>query len=128
MLQSGDIAPAFSLPDADMEMFDLASVVGKQNVVLYFYPRDKTPGCTRQAADFSDHEDEFARFDCIVDLGSGKIDNVTAVAADEVMPNEGQPLWLPAGNGPPILDCGRVERVMVGGDAVAGYLHYTDGC
>ena len=44
MLQSGDIAPAFSLPDADMEMFDLASVVGKQNVVLYFYPRDKTPG------------------------------------------------------------------------------------
>lgn len=66
MLQSGDIAPAFSLPDADMEMFDLASVVGKQNVVLYFYPRDKTPGCTRQAADFSDHEDEFARYDCIV--------------------------------------------------------------
>jgi peroxiredoxin Q/BCP len=66
MLQSGDIAPAFSLPDSDMEMFDLASVVGKQNVVLYFYPRDNTPGCTRQAADFSDHEDEFARYDCIV--------------------------------------------------------------
>ena len=66
MLQSGDIAPAFSLPDADMEIFDLASAAGKHNVVLYFYPRDKTPGCTRQAADFSDHEDEFARHDCIV--------------------------------------------------------------
>ncbi|MHB8785037.1 MAG: peroxiredoxin [Thauera sp.] len=66
MLQSGDIAPAFTLPDADMEIFDLASVVGKQNVVLYFYPRDNTPGCTLQAADFSDHDDEFARFDCIV--------------------------------------------------------------
>ena len=66
MLQSGDIAPAFSLPDADMEIFDLASVAGKHNVVLYFYPRDKTPGCTRQAADFSDHDDEFARYDCIV--------------------------------------------------------------
>lgn len=66
MLQSGDIAPVFSLPDADMEIFDLASVLGKQHVVLYFYPRDKTPGCTLQAADFSDHEDDFARHDCIV--------------------------------------------------------------
>lgn len=66
MLQSGDIAPAFSLPDADMEIFDLASTAGKYHVVLYFYPRDNTPGCTLQAADFSDHEDEFARYDCIV--------------------------------------------------------------
>lgn len=69
-----------------------------------------------------------ARFDCIVDLGSGKIENVGAVANDDRLPGEGQPLWLPAGNGPPILDCGRVERVMLGGDAVVGYLHYTDGC
>src|SRR5690606_40865812 len=66
MLQSGDIAPAFSLPDADMEMFDLALVVGKQNVVYYLYLRVKTPGCTRQAADFSDHEDEIVRYDLIV--------------------------------------------------------------
>jgi uncharacterized membrane protein len=69
-----------------------------------------------------------ARFDCVVDLGSGKIDDVNAVPADDVMPGEGEPLWLPAGSGPPILDCGRVERVMLGGDAVVGYLHYTDGC
>lgn len=66
MLQSGDLAPSFSLPDADMEIFDLASTHGKQHVVLYFYPRDNTPGCTLQAADFSDHEDEFARHGCIV--------------------------------------------------------------
>lgn len=66
MLQSGDLAPSFSLPDADMEIFDLASTRGKQHVVLYFYPRDNTPGCTLQAADFSDHEDEFARHGCIV--------------------------------------------------------------
>jgi len=66
MLQSGDIAPVFSLPDADMEIFDLASALGKHHVVLYFYPRDKTPGCTLQAADFSDHEDDFARHDCVV--------------------------------------------------------------
>ena len=66
MLQSGDVAPAFSLPDSDMETFDLLSVRGRQRVILYFYPRDNTPGCTLQAADFSDHEDEFARCDCII--------------------------------------------------------------
>ena len=66
MLQNGDIAPPFSLPDADMEIFDLTSVAGKHHVVLYFYPRDRKPGCTLQAADFSDHEDDFARHGCIV--------------------------------------------------------------
>ncbi|WP_418648920.1 peroxiredoxin [Thauera butanivorans] len=66
MLQSGDTAPPFSLPDADMEVFDLASLQGKHHVVLYFYPRDRTPSCTLQAADFSDHEDDFARHGCIV--------------------------------------------------------------
>lgn len=66
MLQIGDIAPAFSLPDADMETFDLAAERGRHHVVLYFYPRDNTPGCTLQAADFSDHEEDFARHDCII--------------------------------------------------------------
>lgn len=66
MLQSGDRAPLFSLPDADMEMFDLASALESGHLVLYFYPRDNTPGCTRQAADFSDHEDEFARYHCAI--------------------------------------------------------------
>ena len=66
MLQIGDSAPSFSLPDADMEAFDLAAERGRHHVVLYFYPRDNTPGCTLQAADFSDHEDDFAGHDCIV--------------------------------------------------------------
>ncbi len=66
MLQSGDIAPPFALPDADMEMFELAAERGRHHVVLYFYPRDNTPGCTLQAADFGDHEGDFARHDCIV--------------------------------------------------------------
>ena len=66
MLHSGDLAPLFSLPDADMETFDLASLRGKQHLVLYFYPRDNTPGCTLQAAEFSDRESEFAAYDCTV--------------------------------------------------------------
>jgi thioredoxin-dependent peroxiredoxin len=66
MLQSGDLAPLFSLPDADMETFDLASLRGKQHLVLYFYLRDNTPGCTMEAADFSDRDGDFGAHDCTV--------------------------------------------------------------
>ena len=66
MLRSADTAPLFSLPDGDMETFDMAQVRGNRHVVLYFYPRDNAPTCTRQAEDFSDHEDAFNRLDCIV--------------------------------------------------------------
>ncbi len=64
--QIGQAAPVFSLADADMEPVDLARFKGKKHVVLYFYPRDDTPGSTLQAIEFSDHEDEFARHDCVV--------------------------------------------------------------
>jgi peroxiredoxin Q/BCP len=49
-----------------MEMMDLSSYRGKKNVVLYFYPRDGTPGCTIQAIGFSDRENEFKRLDTVV--------------------------------------------------------------
>jgi thioredoxin-dependent peroxiredoxin len=49
-----------------MEMMDLSSYKGKKNVVLYFYPRDGTPGCTIQAIGFSDRENEFKKLDTIV--------------------------------------------------------------
>ncbi len=65
-LRVGDRAPDFILPDADMEVFDLEAMRGKRNVVLYFYPHDNTPGCIRQAIDFSDHVDDFERHDCSV--------------------------------------------------------------
>ena len=49
-----------------MEMMDLSSYRGKKNVVLYFYPKDGTPGCTIQAIDFSDRENEFTRLDTVI--------------------------------------------------------------
>lgn len=64
MLQPGQAAPTFVLPDADMESFDLASLQGKSHVVIFFYPKDGTPICTREAIEFSDHETEFNRLDC----------------------------------------------------------------
>ena len=54
MLQKGDVAPAFDLPGDDGAQHKLAAHKGKA-VVLYFYPRDDTPGCTTEACDFRDH-------------------------------------------------------------------------
>ena len=49
-----------------MQTVDVAKLRGKKNIVLYFYPKDGTPGCTIQATEFSDQEDEFARYDCVI--------------------------------------------------------------
>ncbi|MFA7268615.1 MAG: peroxiredoxin [Sterolibacterium sp.] len=73
MLQAGQPAPIFTLSDADMESFDLSSLRGRQHAVLFFYPRDDTPFCTLEAIDFSDHEEEFARQDCVI-LGISRDD------------------------------------------------------
>ena len=73
MLQPGQHAPVFSLPDADMQAVELSSFLGKKHIVLYSYPRDNTPGCTMQAAEFSDHEDEFQRCNCVI-LGVSRDD------------------------------------------------------
>ena len=48
-LTIGMEAPHFELPDADMRTFVLAALQNKKNVVLYFYPKDGTPGCTLEA-------------------------------------------------------------------------------
>ena len=48
MLEAGTKAPAFTLPDKDGNLVSLSDFAEKK-VVLYFYPRDNTPGCTRQA-------------------------------------------------------------------------------
>ena len=66
MLNVGQPAPSFQLPDASMEMMDLSSYRGKKNVVLYFYPKDGTPGCTIEAIGFSDREGEFSKLDTLV--------------------------------------------------------------
>ena len=66
MLKTGQAAPTFVLPDADMEEVDLSRYVGKHNLILFFYPKDGTPQCTLEATDFSDHEDEFQRLGCLI--------------------------------------------------------------
>jgi len=65
MLEINDIAPSFCLPNQDLEEICLRDLAGKW-VVLYFYPKDNTPGCTTEARDFSDTLEEFEDLDAII--------------------------------------------------------------
>ena len=58
MLETGTKAPEFTLPDQNGEMHSLSDYLG-QKVILYFYPRDNTPGCTKQACSFGELMPQF---------------------------------------------------------------------
>lgn len=66
MLKAGQPAPEFDLPDADMNVVSLSSFLGSRNVVLYFYPKDDTPGCTLEAIDFSERQNDFLKHNAVV--------------------------------------------------------------
>jgi peroxiredoxin Q/BCP len=66
MLNVGQPAPDFDLPDADLNVVSLDGYNGTNNVVLYFYPKDDTPGCTIEAIDFSELQDAFLGLDTVV--------------------------------------------------------------
>lgn len=65
MLEVGTKAPAFTLPDKDGNPVSLSDFAGKK-VVLYFYPKDNTPGCTRQACAFAAAYADFKTMDVAV--------------------------------------------------------------
>ena len=66
MLKEGNKAPEFSGKNQDGKPVKLSSFKGKKNVILYFYPKDMTPGCTTEACDF---RDQFKKFKNTVILG-----------------------------------------------------------
>ena len=65
MLEIGTKAPEFTLPDKDGNTVSLSDFLGKK-VVLYFYPKDNTPGCTRQACAFAGAYENFKSKDVVV--------------------------------------------------------------
>ena len=62
-LNINDLAPDFSLPDQDNKIHKLSDYKGKWEL-LYFYPKDNTPGCTIEASDFRNMSDQFAKLGC----------------------------------------------------------------
>lgn len=66
MITEQQQAPAFSVVDENNNLVNLADFKGNKNVVLYFYPKDDTPGCTIEANQFTQCIDEFAANDTVV--------------------------------------------------------------
>jgi peroxiredoxin Q/BCP len=64
-LKEGDKAPAFSAAGSDGKTYTLKELA-RQTVVLYFYPRDNTPGCTIEACEFRDHLAEFRKAGALI--------------------------------------------------------------
>ena len=71
MLEKNQKAPDFSSPNQDNRTISLSGFSGKNNVILYFYPKDDTPGCTIEANQFTALADDFAALDTVI-LGVSK--------------------------------------------------------
>jgi peroxiredoxin Q/BCP len=70
MINIGDKAPEFNLPDETGKLISLNDFEGK-NIVLYFYPKDNTPGCTKESIEFSEEKDAFKKHDTVI-LGASR--------------------------------------------------------
>lgn len=62
----GSNVPRFELQDQHGELFKLEAVLGKKNLVIYFYPKDDTPGCTKEACSFRDQFEVFADAEAVI--------------------------------------------------------------
>lgn len=70
MINVGDKAPEFNLPDETGNLVSLDDFEG-QNIVLYFYPKDNTPGCTKESIGFSEAKEAFEKHDTVI-LGASR--------------------------------------------------------
>jgi len=65
-IKIGSNIPSFALPDQNGNLFDINSVLGKKNLVIYFYPKDDSPGCTKEACSFRDQFEVFTEADAVI--------------------------------------------------------------
>jgi peroxiredoxin Q/BCP len=65
-IKIGSSIPTFTLPDQNGNLFDINSVLGKKNLVIYFYPKDDSPGCTKEACSFRDQFEVFKEANAVI--------------------------------------------------------------
>lgn len=75
-IEVGSKVPLFKLPDQNGKVFNMSTVLGKKNLVIYFYPKDGTTGCTKEACSFRDNFDLFKKSNATIIGISG--DNITS--------------------------------------------------
>jgi thioredoxin-dependent peroxiredoxin len=83
----GSVAPDFTLPSQSGEMVNLRDFLGQKPVVLFFYPKDDTPGCTKQARAFRDGYEEFGKLDAeVIGISSDSVGSHKRFAAKHSLP------------------------------------------
>ena len=83
----GSKAPDFSLPSQSGEMVNLKDFLGQKPVVLFFYPKDDTPGCTKEACAFRDDYAEFGKLDAeVIGISSDSVDSHRRFASKHDLP------------------------------------------
>jgi peroxiredoxin Q/BCP len=65
-IEVGSTVPVFTLADQNGNLFPINSVIGKKNLVIYFYPEDDSPGCTKEACYFRDEIEVFSEADALI--------------------------------------------------------------
>jgi peroxiredoxin Q/BCP len=72
----GSVAPDFTLPSQSGQMMSLEDFIGKKPVVLFFYPKDGTPGCTKEVCAFRDNFEEFGKLDAqVIGMSSDSVES-----------------------------------------------------
>jgi peroxiredoxin Q/BCP len=76
VMKIGDLCPHFELTDQHGKLFNSSDWIGKKKLVIFFYPKDETPGCTKEACTFRDRHEEFLEFDCqVIGISSDSVDS-----------------------------------------------------
>jgi len=75
-MKIGDPCPSFELPDQHGNLVNSNQYIGKQKLVIFFYPKDETPGCTKEACSFRDSHEEFLSLDCqVIGISSDSVNS-----------------------------------------------------
>ncbi len=84
---AGSLAPNFTLPSQSGKMVSLRDFLGKKPVVLYFYPKDDTPGCTKEACAFRERHEDFREFNAeVIGISSDPVESHRSFAAKHELP------------------------------------------
>ena len=75
-MQIGDACPSFELYNQSGELIKSSAFLGKQKTVIFFYPKDETPGCTKEACTFRDKYEDFLELECqVIGISSDSVES-----------------------------------------------------
>jgi peroxiredoxin Q/BCP len=84
---AGSLAPNFTLPSQSGKMVSLRDFLGKKPVILFFYPKDDTPGCTKEACAFRERHEDFRELNAeVIGISSDPVESHRSFAAKHELP------------------------------------------